>query len=112
MKIETQNYNEVIVVGLQGEFTAESNKAFQDTITSLVASGAKGIVVDLSAVVFIDSASLEQLLWLRDYCHENNRQLKLAGLDENCATILRITRLESQFDTYEELTEAVKSVVV
>lgn len=111
MKIETQNYNDVVVVELQGEFTAEADKPFQDTITSIVASGAKGIVLDLSAMVFIDSPSLEQLLWLRDYCNENNRQLKLAGLDEHCSTILRVTRLEPQFDTYDELAQAVKSIV-
>jgi len=111
VKIETQHYNDVVVLELQGEFTAESNKPFQDTVTSIVASGAKGIVLDMSAVVFIDSVSLEQLLWLRDYCRENNRQLKLAGLDEHCSTILRITRLEPQFDAYDELAEAVKSIV-
>lgn len=110
MKIETQNYNDVTVIELQGEFTAESDKAFQDTVTSVVAGGAKGIVLDMSTVIFADSPSLEQLLWLRDYCNENSRQLRLAGLDENCAKILEITRLGPQFDTYEELAEAVKSI--
>ncbi len=111
VKIETQDYNDVTVVSLQGEFSAESNKAFQDLITSVVASGAVGIVLDMSEVVFIDSPSLEQLLWLCDYCQENTRRLKIAGLDEYCAKILEITRLASKFDIYEELSQAVKSVV-
>jgi len=46
---------------------------------------------------------------LRDCCLENGRELKLAGLDENCAKILEITRLEEKFDRYAELAEAVKS---
>jgi len=33
----------------------------------------------------------------------------LAGLDENCAKILEVTRLENEFDRYAELAEAVKS---
>jgi len=33
----------------------------------------------------------------------------LAGLDENCARILEITQLASEFDCYAELTQAVKS---
>lgn len=111
MKIETQNYNDVTVVRLQGEFSSESNKTFQDTVTSLIASGVAGLVMDMSEIVFIDSPSLELLLWLRDYCNENNRQLKLAGLDENCEKILEITRIGPQFDKYEELSEAVKSFV-
>jgi hypothetical protein len=37
--------------------------------------------------------------------------LKLAGLDENCQKIFVVTRLQDQLDTYEELSEAVKSFV-
>lgn len=109
MKIETQNYNDVTVVRLQGEYTGESNKAFQDAITKIIADGASGVVLDMSEVLFIDSVSLEQLIWARDYCNENSRQLKLAGLEENCMSILEITRLARQFDKYDELSEAVKS---
>ena len=46
---------------------------------------------------------------LRDFCRENNCELKLAGLDETCRKILEITRLRDRFDCYAELAEAVKS---
>ena len=98
MKIGTQNYNDVTVVELQGEFTAEFVKTFTDTATSVLAGGTIGIVLDMSKVAFIDSPCLEQLLWLRDYCEENNRQLKLAGLDEYFMKILEVTRLLPQLD--------------
>ena len=111
MKIETQNYKNVTVVELQGEFIAEAMKAFQDTTSSSIATGTTGIVLDMTNVGFIDSISLEQLLWLQSYCGQNNCQLKIAGLDENCTKIFEITRLDSQFDTYSELAEAVKSFV-
>lgn len=109
MRISTQNYNDVIVIELQGEFTAEFTKTFTDTISSVMASAAIGIVLDMTKVGFIDSQCLEQLLWLRDYCDENSRQLKIAGLEEHCNKILEITRLLPLFDTYQELAEAVKS---
>ena len=63
----------------------------------------------MSGVGFIDSQGLEQLLWLQDYCSENKSQLRLAGLDETCEKILGITRLDSKFDCYVELSGAVKS---
>lgn len=109
MKIESQEYNEVMVVELQGEFTEETVKPFQDHTSSVVASGAACIVLDMTNVSFIDSRCLEQLMWLKDYCHQNSRQLKLAGLDENCSKILEVTRLLPEFDNYAELSEAVKS---
>ncbi len=111
MKIKSQEYNDVVVVELQGEFTCECVKQFEDTVSSIAASGHKGIVLDMTNVVFIDSVCLEQILWLRDSCLENNSMLKLAGLDENCAKILELTRLASQLDSYEELAGAVKSFV-
>ena len=109
MKIKTQDYNDVTVVELQGELDGEFAEVLRKKITDIVASGKSGIVFDMSEVGFVDSVGLEQLLWARDYCSENNCQLRLAGLDENCAKILEITRLESEFDRYSELAEAVKS---
>ena len=111
MKIETQNYDNITVVKLQGEFTDESAKPFQDTGCKLIADGTDNIVLDMSSIVFIDSLGLEQLIWFRDYCQENSRQLKLAGLDESCSKIMEITRIGPQFDIYTELSEAVKSFV-
>ncbi|MCE5186328.1 MAG: STAS domain-containing protein [Planctomycetaceae bacterium] len=109
MKIESQRYNDIIVLQLQGEFTAESLKMFEDAASNAIASRVAGIAIDMSKVVFVDSKALEQLLDLNEKCREHTRQLKLAGLDECCAKIFEITRLLPQFDTYTELTEAVKS---
>jgi len=109
MKIKTQDYNDVTVVELQGELDADFTELFQNTITDIVGTHKTGIVLDMSGTGFIDSEGLERLLWARDYCNESNCQLKLAGLDENCAKILEVTRLENEFDRYMELDKAVRS---
>jgi anti-anti-sigma factor len=109
MRIKTQDYNNVTVVELQGDLDGDFVEMFQNTITDIIAAHKAGIVLDVSGVGFIDSQGLEKLLWSRDYCSENKAEIRLAGLDENCAKILEITRLENEFDRYAELTEAVKS---
>ncbi len=109
MKIKTQDYNDVTVVELQGEFDKDFVGLFQDTITEVFSRPRTGIVLDMNGVGFIDSRGLEQLLWLRDYCGQKKSQLRLAGLDETCEKILEITRLDSEFDCYAELASAVKS---
>lgn len=111
MKIKTQDYNEVTVVELQGELDGDMSTSLRNTITDIVTAGKIGIVLHASGVGFIDSEGLELLLWIKDYCGENNCQLRIAGLDENCAKILEVTRIESEFDLYAELAEAVKSFV-
>jgi anti-sigma B factor antagonist len=109
MKIKVQDYNGVTVVELQGELDFDFVELFQKTITGIIAGSKTGIVLDMSGVGFIDSQGLEQLLWVRDYCSDNECELRLAGLGENCAKILEVTRLENEFDHYAELAEAVKS---
>ena len=109
MRIRKQDYNNVTVVELQGELDGDFTELLRNTITDIIAADKTGIVLDMSAVGFIDSQGLEQLLWARDYCHENKCGFRLAGLDENCDKILEITRLEKEFDCYAELSKAVKS---
>jgi anti-anti-sigma factor len=109
MKIEVQQYNDVFVLQLQGEFTGETIKSLEDATSNVFASKVSGIVLDMTKVVFFDSQALEYLVDLSEKCRDTTRQMKIAGLDENCVTILELTRLLPQFDTYTELTEAVKS---
>ncbi len=111
MKIQTQVQSGIAILQLQGEFTVESLKSFEEAVSNALASGAEGLVLDMSRVILLDSASLEQLIELNDRCRQQTRQMKLAGLDETCQKILEITRLLPQLDTYAELTEAVRSFV-
>ena len=109
MKAAIQDYDEITVVELQGDFDTDFTDMFRKTVTDIVARRRIGIVLDMSNTGFIDSEGLEQLLWARDYCNDNQCPLRLAGLDENCEKILEITRLENDFDRYFETAEAVKS---
>jgi anti-sigma B factor antagonist len=111
MKVKIQDYNNVTVIELQGEFDSDVIELFKNTITDVIAKQMTSIVLDMSGIGFIDSQGLEQLLWARDYCNQNKRGFRLAGLDENCKRIMEITRLENEFDHYAELTEAVKSFI-
>ena len=109
MKVKIQDYNDVTVVELQGELDGDAAELLQSTITEIVTTRKTGVVLDMSDMGFIDSRGLELLLWSRDYCKEHKREMRLAGLDENCMRILEITRLVNEFDHYAELAEAVKS---
>jgi anti-sigma B factor antagonist len=109
MKIPWQNYNDVTVVELRGQVDSDTAEPLRSAITEIMTAQRAGIVLNLSDVDFIDSQGLELLLWVRDYCRQNRIPLRLAGLAENCAKILEITRLEDEFDCHAELAEAVKS---
>ena len=109
MKTSTRIYNNVAVVELQGELDSNSTGLFQNIIRDIIAGREADIVIDMSGIKFVDSDGLSRLLWARDYCNDNNRQLRLTGFDENCEKILEITRLKNEFDHYRGLPEAIKS---
>ena len=109
MRIQSQNYNDVTVIELQGEVDSEVVEPLRTMIVETIATQKTGIVLKMNDVSFLDSRGLELLLWVRDYCRQNKTQLRLAGLDENCEKILEITRLQDEFDRHAELAEAVKS---
>ena len=54
MKIKTQDYNDVTVVELQGEFDGEYAEVFENTFTQIVEAGKIGVVIDMSNVAFIE----------------------------------------------------------
>ncbi|MBN2590250.1 MAG: STAS domain-containing protein [Sedimentisphaerales bacterium] len=109
MKVKIQDYNDVTVIEMQGELDSDASEIFEKNIADIISQNKSNIVLDMSGVGFIDSRGLSVLLWVRDYCVQNRRELRLAGLDENCKRILEITRLDSEFDLHSELAEAVKS---
>ncbi|MHC4214270.1 MAG: STAS domain-containing protein [Planctomycetota bacterium] len=82
MRIETQDYNEVTVITLQGELDNDSMEMLKNEVTQTVSKSSSGIVLDMSSISFIDSQGLEQLLWTRDYCNENRCVMRTdASLD-------------------------------
>jgi anti-sigma B factor antagonist len=113
MRVQSQKYNNVTVIEMQGELDLESVEQFKSAISDAISerAGAEtvGIVLDMNNIGFIDSSGLGQLLWARDYCNDNCCAFRIAGLSEQCTKVLEVTRLDSQFERYPELAEAVKS---
>jgi len=109
MRIQTQDYNEVTVIELQGDLESDFCELLKKTVSDIISRGQNGIALDMNGIGFIDSEGLELLLWASDYCRDNKCELRLAGLDENCETILKITRIADEFDCYAGLSDAIKS---
>ena len=109
MNITHENYGQVTVLSLKGEFTADDVENFQRAVNDRLANDARDFVIDLEKVPFVDSAALECMLDLRDQAQDKLGMVKLSALDENVTKILEITRLGQQFERFPDLIEAVKS---
>ena len=68
------------------------------------------LVVDLTAVPFIDSSGLAALVSGLKATRQAGGTLKLAGLNEQARTVFRLTRLERVFELYPDAAAAQRTL--
>jgi anti-anti-sigma factor len=111
MGVKAEDYDKVCVLDITGDFSGENARAAAAALEERI----KGrrivdVVVNLAKCPFIDSEGLETLLSMKRQCEDMFGQIKLACLEENCRTILQITRLEHRFETHDDLVAALKTM--
>jgi len=108
MNISCEEYDQVVVVNIDGELSADTAEVFKNTAQESLQEQHFFFVVNFEKVSLIDSEGLEALLWLKDQVQEGEGQVKLAALDETSAKILTMTRLDHRFDIHPQVIQAVK----
>jgi len=109
MSVKCDEYNQVCVMMVEGDFAADNSAAVRKTAEDRINAGRiVDFIVDLEKCPFIDSEGLETLLWMKRKCEDLFGQIKLVGLDENVRKILEITRLEHRFECQKDLAAALK----
>lgn len=111
MKMTCEDYDQLAVMKLQGEFTADQVDPFQRIVRDRMNQHQiRDFVLDCELLEFIDSQGLETLLWLQETCGEHLGQVRLASVKENVAKILELTRLAARFDCHSGAEAAIKSL--
>ncbi len=110
MKFSYEDHGQVSVLTLSGELTADESDSFRRSCQERFAAGIKDVVLNMEHMTLIDSAGLEQMLWLMEELAEINGQLRLVNPDDTIAKILEITRLDRRFNIHETIESAAKSL--
>jgi anti-sigma B factor antagonist len=100
----------VTVIDIEGRIVlGEESKAFREKVKSLLVSGKKKIVLNLSTVSYVDSAGLGTLLATFHSSTSQGATLKLENPDTKFKELLQLTKLITVFDTYDNEALAVSS---
>jgi anti-anti-sigma factor len=111
MPVKCEQYNQVAVLALSGDFIGEETEETRRIIDKQIdEKRLVDFVIDFEKAGLIDSEGLETLLWIKRRCEDRFGQLRLAGLDENCQKILELTRLAPRFDCHPDLAAALKNI--
>jgi len=82
---------------------------FANTITSLIGSGEKKLLLDMSTVTYVDSATIGCLMDLYRQASAAGGALKLAGVQKRVETMLTMTGAQNFIEVHPDEPSAVKS---
>ena len=82
---------------------------FANTITSQIGSGERRLVLDLSNVTYVDSATIGCLMDLYRQAAAAGGSLKLAGVQKRVETMLTMTGAQNFLEIHADEASAVKS---
>jgi anti-anti-sigma factor len=82
---------------------------FSSAVTTLVAGGTRNIVIDLTPVTYVDSATIGCLMDLYRQVRGAGGQLKLSGVQKRVETMLTMTGAQNFIEIHADEPSAVKS---
>jgi anti-sigma B factor antagonist len=82
---------------------------FATAVTGLVADGQKDILIDLTPVTYVDSATIGCLMDLYRQVHSAGGHLKLSGVQKRVETMLTMTGAQNFIEIHADEPSAVKS---
>jgi len=82
---------------------------FATAVSGLVGSGQKDILIDMTPVTYVDSATIGCLMDLYRQVHSAGGHLKLSGVQKRVETMLTMTGAQNFIEIHADEPTAVKS---
>ena len=111
MLLKPRRIDDVVILDLSGRITiGEGTLILRDGIRKLLAAGDRKFVLNLANCDYIDSSGLGELVTSFTTVRNAGGELKLLSLTKRVQDLLQITKLLTVFESYNDETEAVKSL--
>ena len=109
MKIHEQHQGAVTVLKPDGPLLDSDAAIFKATATQVTKSSLGRVVIDLSAVPFVDSKGLEALVDVTEEMAQTGQSLKLCSTTKTVREVLELTELVSLFEHFDDVNSAIRS---
>ena len=110
VRLTVRQVGDVTVVDCAGRITrGDGSNMFRDTIRDLVSKGCQKILLNLSEVSHIDNAGIGELVSGFATTRNKGGILKLVNLTQRTQDLLRITKLETVFQIFDDEATALHS---
>jgi anti-anti-sigma factor len=110
-RVTEERHGNVAVVHVSGEIDASNAKWLEERLRSSLTNRSDGLVVDLSATTYLDSAGLALLFGLGSALKQHQQELRLVvGDGSPIARMMRLTGLTEAVATNSTLASALAEV--
>jgi len=94
------------VVELAGEIDMQCSMDLRASLLELLREKPTALVVDMTHVEFMDSSGLATLVEALQWSRRHGGKLKLVGLQPRVRSVFEISQLETIFEIYDSVDEA------
>jgi anti-sigma B factor antagonist len=109
MEISTQQRGAVLVIRPTGPLTSGEAEAFRARVHDLIREHLGRIVIDASALPYVDSQGLESLVDVAEELEQGGKGLKICAANDTLRQVIELTGLSSRLEHFHDATSAVRS---
>lgn len=110
MRVDTVYFGDATVVRVEGDADMATSPELRTAVFDALGKPAAGtVIVSLGGVDYIDSSAVATLIECLRRAAELDVRLRLAGLNDGPAKVLRLTRLIDVFDVHASEEDALRA---
>lgn len=107
--VNVESMKRVDLVTVSGRVDSNTAPELDDALKASINRGCHNIVLEMSGVDYLSSAGLRALVSARRACNGKNGDVRLATPSERVQEVLELAGLDSIFETYDDVVNAVGS---
>ncbi len=110
LETETREIDGFKVLDLTGEIDVYTAPQFKEAVNNILDSGQKHLIINLAGVRYMDSSGFGTLLSATKRLRPQGGTVNLVKCNSSIDRILRITKLNTIFGTYDSVEEAIEAI--
>lgn len=107
MNLDVEIQGETAVITLKGALDAQTAPELKNTFSQVIRDGRQDIVLDLTAVDFMDSSGLGAIVGAYKQVRIGKGDVRIAGLQPVVRKVFELTRLDRVFRIFDSTDQAV-----
>ena len=108
MKIKEEKCNDILVCSLEGEINIGNSPELRKAFESIVQRNEKKVLVDFSAVYYIDSSGLATLIEMFHRLKKIGGVSRFCNMGQKVKNVFEVTKLHKLFSIFENREAALK----